>query len=799
MENKREVSSQNKFYLVYLIGFLLIVALPVLGFPPWFFPPSWGKAIFFRIILSIMTFFVLWQLLAKKYSFSMIQRIIQRGSAVRMVVLLLIALFSVFFLATLFSLDLQFSLWGSPYRGGGFLNFAFYIIFAILAFFILRPKDWEKVWIVAFIAGILVSLIAIFQKFEILTEVLIPRADQPSSTIGGPIFLALYILLLSFLALSFGIKEKGKKKFFYFSSFFIFIFTIFIAVSRASYLGLAAGFLYFLFLYPAVSKKLTWLKIFFGILLVLGIFGIYWLNTQPQFPQFIQENKILEYTAKRVLIGEKFFGLESRFSSWKVSLNALKERPILGYGPENFSIGFDKYYDPSLPGITFQPGGPSTGWWDRAHNFIFDISLTAGIPALIIYLSLFAVLFWQLQKLKHTKLRENEHENTQKTIIAHGIQATFLAYLVANFFSFDVFSTYLVLFLLVGYSLHLISSAVPDELTPIATPEKAEKFSVVQRIGLRLSSVERLPRVSAVKTLFIILLFGSFVGFIYFYNFKPLQINQEINWANFYSGKGDCKRALEKMESILPSKSSIDHYVRLSYADVIKDCINQKPERKTELAQKATEILKENAEMRPYYTRNWLLLGTYTIIKNGQEELEEAAYYFEKANQLSPKRQEISKAWWRTLISTDLKRGRYQEAKEKAQKCIEINPEFKDCWWLKGISHIYLGEIKAAEENIKTASEKGYPIDSKDSLLQLAKAYGNLAKTTEEPEHYQTLVDIYQKLIDIDHQNFQHHASLAFVYKTLGQYEKAREEAFIVLELSPESKENVEEFLKTLP
>lgn len=87
---------------------------------------------------------------------------------------------------------------------------------------------------------------------------------------------------------------------------------------------------------------------------------------------------------------------DPRFSAWQITLKAIKEKPIFGWGPENLSIGFDKYYDPSLPYISKEWGG----WWDRAHNIILDTAATFGIPAVIIYLALFAVLFWQLQKSK---------------------------------------------------------------------------------------------------------------------------------------------------------------------------------------------------------------------------------------------------------------------------------------------------------------------------------------------------------------------------------------------------------------
>ena len=182
------------------------------------------------------------------------------------------------------------------------------------------------------------------------------------------------------------------------------------------------------------------------------ISGMLWLNSLPELPQFIQNSYILKNISKKVFPLESVLqNFERRTSGWQVAWEAMKDKPTLGYGPENFSIGFDRHYDPSIPYITkLNPSG-STGWWDRAHNFVFDIGVTAGIPALIIYLSLFVVLFYQLQKLKR--------KCPEKAIICQGIQAAFIAYLTANLFSFDSFSSYIILFFLIGYCLHLTNDA----------------------------------------------------------------------------------------------------------------------------------------------------------------------------------------------------------------------------------------------------------------------------------------------------------------------------------------------------
>jgi len=287
------------------------------------------------------------------------------------------------------------------------------------------------------------------------------------------------------------------------------------------------------------------------------------------------------------------------------------------------------------------------------------------------------------------------------------------------------------------------------------------------------------------------LLFILLVWFIWGFNLKPLQINKEKNLAGLYSEKELCQEALEKMENVLASNSFLSHYLRLEYIDIVADCIEENRERAFELAERATEILKENTKIRPYYTRNWLLLGGYTniLIEGGEKDLkEEANYYFEKANELSPKRQEVFIGW----IKTDLISGEYQKAKEKAQKCIDLNEKLGDCWWLMGLSDIYLGEFEKGKENVEIAREKGYPINSELSLLELAKAY-------LKNEDYLELTKIYQELIKIKPENPKYYISLAVFYKEAGEFEEAKKEALKILELFPEYEEEVELFLKELP
>jgi len=811
MKDKPDYLFQINLYWIYLIGIFLIILQLINILPPWFTPTDWGKAIIFRIILSILIFLFLFQILFKKINVSDIKEKIKSTS---LPFYLLVSLFGIYLLSTIFSLDPHFSLWGNPNRNGGFINFAFYILFAILAFLIIRKKDWQKILDFAIIIGIVVSTIAIFQQFGVYSKFFIPFSDRPISTLGNAILLSLYLLLLTFISLSFGIKTKNRlKRIFYFFSFLLFLsISIFLVQTRGAFLGLAAGFLWFLFAYPKKSKKFI---ISAGIILVLVISSTYFLNaflkSHLDIYSKIYENiphPLNGFMDRALSLFDGVGIAESRISAWKVSWNALKDKPILGYGPENFMIAFDKYYDPSLPLIGPSPGEATTEWWDRAHNFVFDISITAGIPALIIYLSFFWVLIWQLQKIKYansppsSSLRSdfgnaNGHMRiySQDAVISNGIQATFIGYLVSLLFSFDCVSTYLVSFLLIGYSLNLINSSSNQQTKIQYQPFNEKKGGIISYLYRY--------KVPTVLILFIFLIF-----FIQVYNLKPFLLNKEVNNAVFYSENKRCEEALTIVNNIYPKikGSIIDSYLNQKSSVIIYNCVKEETNRNQNLINRAIQIIKEMANTHPNYLQNWFALGEYINIlieeKNKltdnvfvpSEEMnnlkEEANSAFEKAYNLSPKRQIILREWATSGIIT----GEYEKAKEKVEECINLNPYYAPCMWVMALAQGYSGNLEEFNYFFNLAKEKGYNTEAGESLKQLVNMYIKI-------EDYRGLAEVYPKLIQITedkNKKAQLYASLAVVYKELGQIKKARDTALKALELLPEAKPIVDEFLKSL-
>ncbi|MCH7604410.1 O-antigen ligase family protein [Patescibacteria group bacterium] len=764
------MKTENILRTLILIGFFVIAALPLLSMPPWFSPPAWGKTLAFRTVLSILLFLSLWLLTQKGKSLNPLSYI-NRQSPLFLPLGFLGGLFVVYFAATLFSLDQHFSFWGDPERAWGFLNFSFYIIFALLAFLFLKAREWKKLWIFALSTGSLVSLITIFQYFGIFSDSIIPREVRPPGTLGNPILLALYLLPLAIMALSFAMQNQGKLRYLYGALAFLFMGTIFFTETRSALGGLAVAVLFFLFYFP---RGIRIVKLSALILLFFGIGMMLLINIHPEPPGIFGKDTILSNTWGRLQIENLL--QKSRLATWQVELQAIGNRPLLGYGPYNASIGFDKYFVPvNALFISDASGQPLmlSSWWDTAHNLFLDITLSAGFIGLLIYIGLVATLLWQLQRVKQ--------KIPDRSIAAHGLQAAIIGYVVAAFFAFETFSTYLIFFLLIGYALHIISQSRQEYPTLI-----------------RETDTQPLPNIHTWKyavlgILFLVILWSGYTTIL-----KPLAINKDINLALHAAEQKECIEAIRIMESTLASNTYLNHYLRHKYVFVIAQCL---PQLTGSLPEKAVELLEESAAIRPFYTRNWILLAGYNnAVLNNTQDGEEANIliqkgetYLQRAAQLSPERPEIFSEWSRMyFLHKD-----YKKAKEKAQECISLRNDFQSCWWYKSLSHIGLQEIKEAKEAVQFANKLG---QSEGFLLQVAAAYRENLETSGDQQYYIYLTEIYELLVDLSPQNPQYHASLAFLYRELGDIASARKEAQKVIELQPGAKdaEDTADFFQSL-
>src|SRR3989344_4462830 len=358
MKNNTTYSNQKMSnWLFWVICFVLF--LPIIVIPPNFQPSDWTRSMLFKTVLTTLVSFILFRFFYKK---NLLIFLPKWKTSFYLPFLIFVAFFITLILATIFSEDITFSIFGSPTRTGGILNLLFFFIFSIILALFINKNQWEKLFTILFITGGIASLLAIVQYFNLLKNVFISHeGGSTPSFLGNSTILAIYMLFLSFLSFVLFVQKKTKKeKITYGILFLLFIFTIFITGSRGTYLGLVIGFLYFFLFYP-YPKKYKILKIAAVLMLLLSVIIIALFNF---FPQLGEKNKIFKIITNRVSIERIIVDITgTRLSVWKITLKEIQDKPILGWGPENFNIGFEKYYDPI-------PFSTPILLWDRPHNNI---------------------------------------------------------------------------------------------------------------------------------------------------------------------------------------------------------------------------------------------------------------------------------------------------------------------------------------------------------------------------------------------------------------------------------------------
>ncbi|MDP2950777.1 MAG: O-antigen ligase family protein, partial [bacterium] len=165
----------------------------------------------------------------------------------------------------------------------------------------------------------------------------------------------------------------------------------------------------FLSLYRAGARAAT-LAVVGGIFLMFLMYLSFHLK-KPKYKTIAQISKvalfvgIALYLVSVVLLYIPFEGnfvrvkfaqaaSSSRFVNWEMAVKGFFDKPLLGWGLENYDILFTKYFNPCL--FTQECGGEI--WFDRTHNIVLDVLSQTGALGLVSYLLLFAFGFVVLIK-----------------------------------------------------------------------------------------------------------------------------------------------------------------------------------------------------------------------------------------------------------------------------------------------------------------------------------------------------------------------------------------------------------------
>lgn len=632
----------------------LSMLTPLLVTPWLFYPYTFGKSVyFFTLVIAA----------APWYLFLIARQPLARPRA-SLILYALIVYISIFSISTIFSYDPSRSFWGIPERMTGFWPFLHYALFFLIASAVFRGnREFSRLIGFSVLASFLVALIAFVQKLN-PALVLQEQGERVGSLLSNPAFLGEYLVVSIFFSLWLLRREKGLKP----RAGLILVLSVqcgalLLTETRGPILAFYFGL--FLFLVINATQRMARRRrliyavaasfMLFSPVVIVSAIDSSWIERVPGLSRFAESQS-------------SSATVEARLINWQVAIDAFKERPITGWGPETYFHAFNKHYDPQIEQLPF-----IVLWFDHPHNKpleqLSDGGLIGGIGYLACVLLVLShlILGWRRQLIDL---------DTFSLGVAIGA-----AYLVASFFLFD----HPVGLLMLSTSLAWWHSAA------VASTPAAERFK---------------PTNTAQNgaTVIVLLMAIAFSATYWFATVaKPAWVSRQMRHAASLS-TGDFDQSALELAALL----SVDQQYRSHPAEwYAKTMIRHsrsipKPDSKTvERLKVAHAALLEIGAAGPTHGLRALLMASLQLelAKADPSHLDLALSDIDSALAASPTR--------RLLLSTKARilrlRGDYHGAAQILQTAVNLYPVSIDAWRELGTAQFQAGEHKEARASLRKA------------------------------------------------------------------------------------------------
>lgn len=717
-----------------------------------FFPFISGKANIFRLLVLVATsIYLILVLRDRSY--------LPRKNVILWATVIFTAVLG---LTTLTSIDPVKSFWSNFERMEGYITILHLLAFYIVSASVLRTR---AMWATLFSMSLLVSIAVGIQGFLELSEKEgVFGSFRMSGTLGNSSYLGIYALLHSYIAGFFIVSMLKTNKFVEAPGRFIAygalaLFNLLIMYStgtRGSFAGFVAG-LFVITLLIAIFEKNNQLYRKISIWALVVVVGVVALLGSFKNAPFVKNNDLL-YRFSSLITFNVSGVLENQGKArtllWGMAWEGVKERPILGWGQENFSYVFAQHYDPKMHG--------QEQWFDRTHNVFMDWLIAAGFLGLLSYLGLFGVALYMLWRNRSS---ESEWTISERAIIT----GLLTGYFVHNLFVFDNLSSYIIFFLILAYI-----SARHDGRADLAVTT---------------SALEPVLKKQATQYIAIAAIAILLVGGIYIIVWKPYMAGKTLIKALAASSERGVELVGEKdaspqgqlalFKKALSYNTFGDVEINERLAEIAPNNIIKSQDQAVVADFKQTvsnEYEKLLAE-KPLDPRITIFYALY-FQKIGMSE--EALKFIDKSLELSPNKQSF--LYQKGIIL--LVQRRFAEAIPVFKKAYEIEPSSLESKALYGISLIYANNIP----ELRTLFGDDMAVWSETRVIQA------LAETN----HYDIIVEIGKKRIEAEPNNPQYHLSLASAYIKLKQRANAIAEIQKAIDLAPEFKETGEYYIKEI-
>ena len=490
-----------------------------------------------------------------------------------------------------------------------------------------------------------------------------------------------------------------------------FTFLLFQTGTRGTVLGLIGGsFLAtsYIALFATQYKRLRTVAV--SALMALVVVGAGFFAARDT--AFVQSSPMLSRIANLSLSDGSI-----RFLVWDAAIKGVKEHPVFGWGQENFSYVFNKYYTPEL--------FAAESWYDRSHNVVMDWLVTGGIVGAVAYFSILGSAIWYL--FFRPLFRKGDESFT---VTERGILIGLLAgYTVHNMFVFDNIVSYIFYAVILAYIHGRVVLAAP------ATPKKFDT-RVIEQVAVPLVGI-------------------ALVLTVYYVNVPSIRAAGDMIVALQAT---DAESMIAGFDRALSRGSFADQEIREQLMQRVQSVVNT-PEIPADAKEKALahveeELLKQSEE-KPNDARVEVFLSSFY---RANSMLDKAADRLLIARELSPKKQII-------IFEqgfTELQRGNMEAALAFFKEAYELAPQYSEARINYANAALLTGNETLFNELISTEEEKTmYALN--DQAIQ----------TVYKMQRYPQLIEMFKTRVIARPTVAQERANLAYVYDVAGNPDEA--------------------------
>lgn len=328
--------------------------------------------------------------------------------------------------STIFSIHPATAFFGKYRRFEGLASFINYaVIYFLILQFADRPSRVRRLAQTLFWSGVVVAGYGVLQSLgkDFLQWGQLPfELNRAFSTYGNPDLLGGFLMFSTFISIGLALAEQRLVwRGVYWFGFLLNAWCVVVAFTRSAWVGFAAGMVIMIVL--AVVQRTEWKAedYVFGGLTALAAGTV--ISRSLSNP-----NVVMNFGARLKSIFEFGEGsAKTRFQIWSAAIDATKDRPLFGFGPDTFRLVFPKYKP-----VEYVKDAGYLSVADNVHNYPLQLMAGIGLPGMLMLYSIFGWAAWRSAPLVFNR------EGGSNRMILAGFWTACAAYITHLFFGLSV-------------------------------------------------------------------------------------------------------------------------------------------------------------------------------------------------------------------------------------------------------------------------------------------------------------------------------------------------------------------------